>query len=168
MEEGVVYMVDAIVFTQDELNTAIDSGAKHIILCDNNFTLPQCKDIEFISVGKVKTSADKKKKSGKNTLKKMSSSNSSYFSSYKPGSYFTSYRYKTSFISSYLYNYRYEYEYRTSHAGSYVTSYRLLQSYNISFGSGFKISSFLSSFNHKIYDRILKEISVNGYGIHLI
>lgn len=100
---------------------------------------------------------------------------SSYGSGYKLGSFFSSYRlsssyqnltntsYKTSYTTSYITSYRYKY--RTSFSGSFTSSYRLSQSFKAGVSS-FNLSSFINIF--RSYDRILKEISVNGYGIHLI
>lgn len=197
---GGMYMIDAIVFTQSELNAAIDAGASHIVLCDNNFELPSVHGIIYTAVGRVTASADfsnpekynivcanfspklKRRHKIVHTSNKAvgtasirsSFAKSSYSSSYKIGSYSTSYRfsqkYLTSYVTSYItsYRYNYEYEYRTSYSGSYSTSYRLSQSYKTSFFSSFKITSFIHSFKRIMYDRVLKEISVNGYGIHLI
>lgn len=108
-----------------------------------------------------------------------SSYGSSYSSSYRLGSFSSSYRlssgykssfstsYSTSYNTSYITSYRYEYKYRTSFLGSFASSYRLAQSFKRGFSS-FKLSSFINIFKGRLYDRILKEISVNGYGIHLI
>lgn len=141
-------MFDAIVFTQNELNCAIDKGVTRILLCGGNFNLPDNIDITYTSVG-----AD---------TALLIAAPTSFASSYRSftGSYRTSYT--TSFLTSYFYRYK------TSFSGSYRTSYRLSASFASSFGSSFKLTSFLGSFRRRVYDRILKEISVNGYGIHLI
>lgn len=206
-----MYMADAIVFTQSELCAALGSGARSIILCDNNFHLPSNQDIEYTAIGQVKASADfsdpdalgiscvnfvpklkkrpktvhiSNKAVGVSSLNKGSYSGSysssyggSYAGSYRLGSFFSSYRlslkssfstsYSTSYNTSYITSYRYEYKYRTSFSGSFATSYRLAQSFKTG-ASSFKLSSFVSVFKRRSYDRILKEISVNGYGIHLI
>lgn len=103
----------------------------------------------------------------------------SYSGSYS-GSYGSSYggsyrgSYSSSYTASYITSYRYEYEYRTSFSGSFMSSYRLAQSFKIGFSSfktdvsSFTLSSFINIFKRRSYNRILKEISVNGYGIHLI
>ncbi len=187
--KGVWTMVNAIVFTQNELNKAIDHGASHIILCDNHFNLPSIPDIAYTAIGIVTASADfcslddfnitcvnfspklkkrpktvhiSNKAVGTASITDLCSSHSgSFSSSYRFGSYTS---FITSYLTSFVTSYRYRYEYRQSFSGSY--SYRLSQSYSASFSTSFKPASFLHKF--KVYDRILKEISVNGYGIHLI
>lgn len=145
-------MFDAIVFTQNELNCAIDKGVTRILLCGGNFNLPDNIDITYTPVG--------------TDTALLIAAPTSFASSYRSfwGSYRTSYT--TSFLTSYFYRYRYEY--RTSFSGSYRTSYRLSASFASSFSTSFKLTSFIGSFRRRVYDRILKEISVNGYGIHLI
>lgn len=125
---GGMDMFDAIVFTQNELNCAIDKGVTRILLCGGNFNLPDNIDITYTSVG-----AD---------TALLIAAPTSFASSYRSfwGSYRTSYRLSASFTSS----------------------------FSSSFGTSFKLTSFLGSFRRRVYDRILKEISVNGYGIHLI
>lgn len=174
-------MLDAIVVTQSELTAAINSGALHILLCGNNFNLPD--NITYTAVGKdtalISLEECHNPQSPDSKLPpssyKSSYRLSSYSTSYRLSSYSTSYRlsgYRTSFqyISSFLTSYRYSYEYkiRTSHFGSYNSSFRLSGIYKTSFKSSFKPASFLNKFRRKVYDRILREISVNGYGIHLI
>lgn len=125
---GGMDMFDAIVFTQNELNCAIDKGVTRILLCGGNFNLPDNIDITYTSVG-----AD---------TALLIAAPTSFASSCRSfwGSYRTSYRLSASFTSS----------------------------FSSSFGTSFKLTSFLGSFRRRVYDRILKEISVNGYGIHLI
>lgn len=195
-----MFLTDTIVFTQKELNKAIDNGCTVIALCDNSFKLPPVPGIRYVGIGNVTASIDfdnpgehgiictnfspKTKKRPKivhienkavgiaslmNGSYKGSYSSSykigSYASSYKIGSFISSYRLSSSYRTSFFSNYRHEYRYRTSHFGSYFTSYRLGTSYRIM--SSFKITSFMRKFRHK-FDYILTEISVNGYGIHLI
>lgn len=162
-------MFDAIVFGQSGLDTAIDKGVSRILLCGGNFDLPDNIDVTYTPVGKNTAILEVK---GAN---KIISAPTSFASSYRFGSLASSYRtsYTTSFLTSYTtsfltsYFYRYRYEYRTSFSGSYRTSYRYRASFASSFGS-FKLTSFIGSFRRRVYDRVLKEISVNGYGIHLI
>ncbi len=165
-------MIDAIVFTQSELDYAVESGAKRIVLCDNNFILPSVEDITYTSIGRVTVH-----NGDTPAVKAVSAARaprvSSYSSSYKPASYSSSYRFSgsyrfgsfnTSYITSFLTSYRYSYEYKTAGSGSYLTSYRLSGSYMKSSA----LLSFIHLFKRRLYDRVLKEISVNGYGIHLI
>lgn len=141
-------MFDAIVFTQNELNCAINKGVTRILLCGGNFNLPDNIDITYTSVG-----TDTALLEVKGEKKRI----------FAPASFASSYR---SFAGSYRTSYRYWY--KTSFSGSYRTSYRLSASFASSFSSSFKLTSFIGSFRRRVYDRILKEISVNGYGIHLI
>lgn len=160
-------MFDAIVFGQSGLDTAIDKGVTRILLCGGSFDLPDNIDVTYTPVGKNTAILEVK------GAKKKIAAPASFASSYRSfaGSYRTSYTtsfltsYTTSFLTSYFYRYRYEY--RTSFSGSYRTSYRYRASFASSFGS-FKLTSFIGSFRRRVYDRVLKEISVNGYGIHLI
>ncbi|MCC8169711.1 MAG: hypothetical protein LIO59_05025 [Oscillospiraceae bacterium] len=193
-------MIDIIVFTQKELDNAINNGCTVIALCDNNFRLPSVSDIHYIAIGKITASIEldhpedygikfsnfspktkkrpkivhvENKAVGTASLSSgsYSSSYGSYLSSYKRGSYSSSYgSYFSSYQTSYLYSYRYNYRfnYRSSFSGSYSSSYRLGGSYRSSFASSFKLTSFIHSFKRGMYDYILREISVNGYGIHLI
>lgn len=159
-------MFDAIVFTQSGLDTAIDKGITRILLCGGNFNLPDNLDITYTPVGTDTAILEVKGE------KKIIAAPSSFASSYRSfaGSYrtsyttsfLTSYRFTTSFLTSY------RYWYKTSFSGSYRTSYRLSTSFASSFSASFKLTSFIGSFRRRVYDRILKEISVNGYGIHLI
>jgi hypothetical protein len=185
---------DTIVFTQSELNKAVDSGAVSIALCDNDFILPSVPNIHYVAIGKVTASINldnseqhgivcanfstrtKKRPKivhisnkavgtasltgGSYKLGSFSSSTGSYASSYKFGSYTSSYR--TSYQTSY------KALYKTSYSGSYSSSYRLSSSYKSSFLSSFKLSSFTHKFKHKMLNFAHAEISVNGYGIHLI
>ncbi len=80
------------------------------------------------------------------------------------GSYYSSYRLWSGYETSFFYRT----SYGTSYGGSYSASYRLSSSYKSSFSQSFTVSSFIQGFKRKIYTRVLKEISVNGYGIHLI
>lgn len=84
------------------------------------------------------------------------------------GSYSTNYRLWSGYKMSFRYQTSYGSNYNTSYSSSYSTSYRLSSSYKSSFSQSFTISSFIHGFKRKIYTRVLKEISVNGYGIHLI
>ena len=45
--------LDAIVFEQAGLDTAISSGCRHIALCDNSFILPPIENISYTAIGKV-------------------------------------------------------------------------------------------------------------------
>lgn len=44
---------DTIVFTQKELDFAVEAGYKCIALCDGSFKLPDRDDITYVSIGVV-------------------------------------------------------------------------------------------------------------------
>ena len=166
---------DIIVFSQKELENALNSGITSIGLCDNTFILPNKGGIYYIAIGTVEVSvnAAKEEFAGMNIkcdgfeprfiqekappmnamtpVSSYKSSVSSYLSSYFMSSYFIS-----SYTTSYMYEYEYEYE-----TGSFTSSY------STSFRSS--ISSFLSSFLTSFHTRNENVcILVNGYGINLI
>ena len=166
---------DIIVFSQKELENALNSGITSIGLCDNTFILPNKGGIYYIAIGTVEVSVNaakeefagmnikcdgfeprfiQEKATLMNTMTPVSSyksSVSSYLSSYFMSSYFIS-----SYTTSYMYEYEYEYE-----TGSFTSSY------STSFRSS--ISSFLSSFLTSFHTRNENVcILVNGYGINLI
>ena len=166
---------DIIVFSQKELENALNSGITSIGLCDNTFILPNKGGIYYIAIGTVEVSvnAAKEEFAGMNIkcdgfeprfiqekaplmnamtpVSSYKSSVSSYLSSYFMSSYFIS-----SYTTSYMYEYEYEYE-----TGSFTSSY------STSFRSS--ISSFLSSFLTSFHTRNKNVcILVNGYGINLI
>lgn len=166
---------DIIVFSQKELESALNSGITNIALCDNAFILPNTYGISYTAIGTVeaginagekefcdmnitcvgfKPKLSSKKAPTMNVMMPLTSyrvSASSYISSYFMSSYFMS-----SYITSYIYEYEYEYE-TGSFASSYSSSFR-------SSISSF-VSSFLTSF---IRNRGSVCIMVNGYGINLI
>ena len=158
-------MPSTIVFSQDELDKALENGFSDIILCDSTFVIPFACNIVYTAVGSVSVTASGSrgefenvgvefhnftpeftKKSPKifaNVPHKMmslsSSVNGSFSSSYRLGSFASSYRLASSF--------------RTSYKTSFTTSYRLASSfryrtsYRTSFASSYKFaSSYRSSF----------------------
>ena len=176
---------DIIVFSQKELENALNSGITSIGLCDNTFILPNKGGIYYIAIGTVEVfvNAAKEEFAGMdikcdgfeprfiqekaplmNAMTPVSSyksSVSSYLSSYFMSSYLmSSYLMSSYFISSYATSYMYEYEYEYE-TGSFTSSY------STSFRSS--ISSFLSSFLTSFHTRNENVcILVNGYGINLI
>lgn len=150
---------DIIVFSQEELDNAVENGFKEIGLCDNTFTLPLSGNITYTAIGSVtaKIALTEHEISLKNircegflperipeyaaceipAADTEITSVSSYISSYMMSSYVTSY----------------VYEYETSWSTSYLSS----------------MSSFLSSFVTSFRTEYGSEcIFVNGYGINLI
>ena len=166
---------DIIVFSQKELENALNSGITSIGLCDNTFILPNKGGIYYIAIGTVEVFVIAAKEefavmdikcdgfeprfiqekaplmNAMTPVSSYKSSVSSYLSSYFMSSYFIS-----SYTTSYMYEYEYEYE-----TGSFTSSY------STSFRSS--ISSFLSSFLTSFHTRNENVcILVNGYGINLI
>jgi len=150
---------DIIVFSQKELDIALENGCTSIALCDNSFVLPKVGNVCYTSIGTVTAKADGTRKDFEEHGVKFDTflpkfaddisviavpkptSTSSFASSYMLSSYFMT-------------SYRYQYEYET---GSFATSYST--SWNTSY------SSFATSF-HSQYGTTC--IMVNGYGINLI
>lgn len=171
---------DIIVFSQKELENALNSGITSIGLCDNTFVLPNIGGIYYTAIGTVEVSvnASKEEFAGMNIkcdgfeprfiqektlpmnviipVSSYKSSASSYLSSYFMSSYFIS-----SYVTSYMYEYEYEYE-TGSFTSSYSTSFRSSMS---SF-----LSSFLTSFRAQMNNAHTENVCilVNGYGINLI
>lgn len=171
---------DIIVFSQKELENALNSGITSIGLCDNTFVLPNIGGIYYTAIGTVEVSvnAAKEEFAGMNIkcdgfeprfiqektlpmnviipVSSYKSSASSYLSSYFMSSYFMS-----SYVTSYMYEYEYEYE-TGSFTSSYSTSFRSSMS---SF-----LSSFLTSFRAQMNNAHTENVCilVNGYGINLI
>ncbi|MCI8403920.1 MAG: hypothetical protein HFE49_03365 [Clostridia bacterium] len=183
---------DIIVYTQKELENALENKYTSIALCDNTFIIPPRGGISYISIGNVSVSAGMTKEDynklsihcvgftpvfrDENTDKAClpipaaSAQVSSYMlSSYFFSSFVTSYmyKYKGSFITSYLY--------RTSFVTSYLYEYEYANSfsnsYTVSFTSSFA-ASFVSSFLLSMPDfketETTQYVPVNGYGINLI
>ncbi|MGN0106546.1 MAG: hypothetical protein ACI4A5_02460 [Hominilimicola sp.] len=183
---------DIIVFSQEELESALNSGNTCIGLCDNTFALPRICNICYTAIGTVDVSVNITKEEFERmnikcdgfephfTQEKVlpfsapiqaspvsyRASVSSYLSSYFMSSYFmSSYLLTSYFMTRYTtsYMYEYEYEYETgSFASSYSTSFR-------SSISSF-LSSFLTSFRSHADSAHTENmcIMVNGYGINLI
>ncbi len=183
---------DIIVYKQEELEIALNSGYSSIALCDNTFILPPRGGISYTAIGSVTASVNVNKEnydklgitckgfipdflgentnlSGENQQASPGSISSYMLSSYFLSSFVTSYlyRYKGSFITSY--KYEYEYEYANSFLSSYITSFAA--SYTASFTSSYSASFFLDIpyFTENCETERFEEcILVNGYGINLI
>ena len=180
---------DIIVFSQTELENALNSGNTCIGLCDSTFTLPHICNIFYTAIGTVDVSVNATREEFEQMNIKCDrfeprfaqektppavamvpvsykTSASSYLSSYFMSSYFmssyflTSY-FMTSYTTSYMYEYEYEYE-----TGSFSTSYSTSLSGSI---SSF-LSSFLTSFRTHGKSAHAENVCilVNGYGINLI
>ena len=170
-------MFDVVVFCQEELEQAVESGSRYICLCDGSFVLPCNFGISYSAVGNVSASIDlspigamrnnisfsgftpvftKKNENIKllaspiYTVCRMSSVSSS-FSSFKSS-------YATSYTTSYFHEYEYEFEYRS---GSFLTSYRGSFS---SYSSG-SFAMYRDPYAHIINPDV---VFVNGYGVNLI
>ena len=152
---------DIIVFSQEELLSAVNNGITSICVCDNSFILPLTEGVTYTAIGDARA-VIYTDKSGADNLNitfngftpvfvplsvAVTSRGASYGTS--ASSYSASY-----FLGSYSTSYAYGYEY-----GSFNSSYRT------SFGSG--VSSFLTSFRTENAGGG-KCILVNGYGINLI
>lgn len=157
---------DSIVFTQDELNNAINAGCTAIALCDGSFDLPSAGGVTYTAIGAVEASADASEEEfaelgikcvgfevrytgARGTAVIAPCSMSSYSTSYTMSSYFmTSYRYAYELLGSFVTSYTTSYN--TSYTASYTTSYQ---------------GSFAMSIAEAAGECV---IMVNGYGINLI
>ena len=131
---------DTIAFTQDELDNALNLGCTSIVLCDNDFILPQIADITYISIGEISAKAKFKK----SDMRKHNINCIGFVPQFSPQIC----EHSNSF-SSYITSYQYEYEYE------YITSY---SSYTTSAQSSFATSFVTGS----------GCVYINGYGINLI
>ena len=189
---------DIIVFSQEELESAIISGNTRIGLCDNTFVLPNVCNIFYTAIGAVNVSVNVTKDEfdrmniicdgfEPNLAQEkvplppvpiqlpvsFTASASSYLSSYFMSSYFMSSYLMTSYLmtSYFMTSYTTSYMYKYEYEYEYETG-SFTSSYSTSFRSS--ISSFLSSFLTSF--RACEEnaetgnvcIMVNGYGINLI
>lgn len=165
---------DIIVFTQDELENALNTGNISIGLCDNIFALPLIGGICYTAIGNV-SAAINTTQSEFDNLNITCCGFSPEFSQKAPvnpippvrqssaasaSSYITSYFLSSYFMTSYRYIYEYEYETGGSFAASYTTSYAA--SFRTSLSSS--LSSFVTTFRQEEEKCVL----VNGYGINLI
>lgn len=149
---------EIIVFSQKELDNALESGFISIALCDGRFVLPKVGNISYTAIGSVNAKADGTKKAFEEHnvtfdgfLPKFAddvpitafvpTGSSGSSASSMPSSYF---------VTSYIYEYEYE-------AGSFLASY------SASFSASF--SSFMTSFRTRYGGECMM---VNGYGINLI
>lgn len=57
---------DIIVFSQKELDNALENGCTSIALCDNGFVLPKVGNVCYTSIGSVTVSADGTKRDFEN------------------------------------------------------------------------------------------------------
>lgn len=163
-------MPSTIVFSQTELEKALENGFSDIILCDSTFVIPLTGGIFYTAVGNVSVTADgdcdafceagvefhgftpkftkKSPKKFANVPRKMmslsSSGGGSFSSSYRLGSFASSYRfkssYRTSYRTSFTSSYRLASSFRTSYRTSFTTSYRLASSYRTSYRTSFASS----------------------------
>lgn len=174
---------DTVVFTQEELISAVELGFTYIALCDNEFLIPTKPDIHYTALGCVSAGISVTPESAAlcgitfdgfrpefgdmqyafvpwkdESLLLGGVCNGSYASSYSSfaGSYASSYASSYTSFAAFFYGWEYEYE-SGSFASSYSSSY---------FGSyaGSYMSSYRDPYAHIINPFIL----VNGYGIDLI
>lgn len=146
---------DIIVFTQDELNDAINNGIKSIGLCDNKFVLPILGGMNYTAIGTMTACIDVSLSEFNRLDIACCGFVPSFTSKKLPLMIPTSHTsFTSSYITSYITSYSmyYEYEYETSFFGSYTTSFRT------------SMSSFVTSFRQNAGECIM----VNGYGINLI
>lgn len=157
---------DIIVFSQKELQSALESGITSIALCDNSFVIPPVGDVCYTAIGNITALADGKKKDFERHGVRFVGFTPKFKADIIPlaanvvanvpsvSSYASSYMLSSYFMTSYYYEYEYEYEYATgSFSSSYSTSWQT------------SYSSFASSFRTQYGESC---IMVNGYGINLI
>lgn len=185
--------MDTIVFCQEELDNAVLQGCGHIGLCDGKFSLGTQGGIRYTAIGRVNASipitkeeAHKRSVIFEGFLPEFAAADtpvrmlmpcpvrppSSYSSSFH-GSF--SMVLATSFSGSFSmmfvtsFSGSFSMRFVTSFSGSFSGSFRRGQSFRLS-GSSF-LTSFRTSFKARYLvreKRIVKEISVNGYGLNLI
>ncbi len=155
---------DIIVFSQQELDNALESGIAAIALCDNSFVIPPVGDVCYTAIGHVTALADGKAKDFKRHGVVFNGFTPKFKADIVPvaanvvtavpsvSSYTSSYMLSSYFMTSYQYEYEYEYE-KGSFSSSYHTSWQT------------SYSSFVSSFHTRYAEGC---IMVNGYGINLI
>lgn len=149
--------LDAIVFEQAGLDTAISSGCRHIALCDNSFILSPIENISYTAIGKVHARISLPKSQTKNI------SFNGFIPEFVPelayvplkseGFSFESYSSLGSFYGSFSGSFG---------SWSYGWGWGRGMSSGTSFGSF--ASSFSGSYNHIINPFIY----IKGYGIDLI
>ena len=165
--------MDTIVFCQEELDNAVLQGCGHIGLCDGKFSLGTQGGIRYTAIGRVNASEFAAADTPVHMLmpcpvRPPSSYSSSFHGSFSmvlatsfSGSF--SMMFVTSFSGSF------SMRFVTSFSGSFSGSFRRGQSFRLSGGSF--LTSFRTSFKARCLvreKRIVKEISVNGYGLNLI
>ena len=171
---------DVIVFSQNELDSAVESDTKSVCICDGGFILPLAGGVTYTAIGGAraviyadKSDADKLGIVFDGFTPLFVPTNAAFAApSYgtSASSYASSY-FMSSFAASYIYRYMYG-SLGASYASSYTASYRA--SYTASFSMSYT-SSFLSAAlsvpdaptdGSGEYDG--EVIMVNGYGINLI
>lgn len=161
---------DSIVFTQDELNSAVSAGCTAIALCDGSFDLPLSGGVTYTAIGAVEASADASReefdalgiKCVGFEVRYTGARGMAVIAPCSMSSYSTSYTMSSYFMNSY----RYAYELSGSFVSSYTTSYTT--SYNTSYISSYT-TSYQGSFSVSIAEELGEcVIMVNGYGINLI
>lgn len=185
--------MDTIVFCQEELDNAVLQGCGHIGLCDGKFSLGTQGGIRYTAIGRVNASipitkeeAHKRSVIFEGFLPEFAAADtpvhmlmpcpvrppSSYSSSFH-GSF--SMAFVTSFSGSFSmmfvtsFSGSFSMRFVTSFSGSFSGSFRRGQPFRLSGGSF--LTSFRTSFKARYLareKRIVKEISVNGYGLNLI
>lgn len=169
--------MDAIVFNNNELNSAVSAGAVSIALCDNTFVIPMQPGVHYYAIGNVSASIG--------MAKKDANENMIVFHDFLP---------EFSDVPAYAnvmhgihprtpVNTSFAASFSTSFAASFSTSFAasfsmlFAASFSTSFAASFSTSfgtSFATSFRtsfaqlHLREKYIVKEISVNGYGLNLI
>ena len=183
--------MDIIVFCQEELDKALLRGCRHICLCDGQFSLAAYGGIRYTAIGSVSASFPAPREEA-DKLGIVFEGFTPGFAAVKtpvyalmpcpvrpPSSYSSSF--SGSFASSFAASLSGSFGalFITSFSGSF--SMRLLTSFSGSFAASLR-TSFRTSFRLKAgsftgsfktgylikRERIVKEISVNGYGLNLI
>lgn len=154
---------DIIVFTQDELDNAINSGIRSIGLCDNSFALPPAANMSYTALGKTDITINLTAAEF-NSMNIVCTGFTPVFTitappiqimPLNPSSAASMSSYQSSYLTSYS-----------------LSSYRYISSFGyISSGSFSSYSSYQSSFCQRTSFAVGSEyeyIWVNGYGINLI
>lgn len=157
-------MSELIVYRQSELDDAIKSGCKEIVLCAGIFVIPKATDVTFKRIGPVLVTVDCTKDEAESVGMVFCGIYPTYktiYGMYTRENMCTVAIGSSSYVSSGSFGsgnsswyYEYEFEYGFSFSDSFSTSYA--SSYSMPVGS------------YSLYNHTSKSIRVFGYGINLI
>ena len=169
---------DVIVFSQNELDNALENGIKNVCICDGSFIIPLAGGVTYTAIGGADAVIYTDKRGadelgivfdGFAPVFKPSNANISVLAhSYgTSASSFASSYFMSSFMTSYIYGYSYNalrVSYTSSYSTSYVTSY--MTSYVSSYAASRACEAAVNNGNDNAQNG--EVIMVNGYGINLI